>query len=146
MTERAGRFPADRCRPDAAASFPVRTGPPRTTRRTTRTGRYVIGDVRGHGLDVVTAAAATGQRPLALLAAVLLGAGYGLSLSYGLTRTAALAPPARLARWTAGFWTAAYLGMFTPYVITLPAGAFPTVRVLTAAALLAARRRSPHRI
>ncbi|MFE3145653.1 MFS transporter [Streptomyces sp. NPDC059218] len=71
------------------------------------------------GTATAAVAAAAGNEPLALLAAIVLGAGYGLALAHGLTRTAALAPPHQLARWTARFWTAAYLGMFTPYVLTL---------------------------
>ncbi|MFD0340246.1 hypothetical protein ACFVH0_16415 [Streptomyces sp. NPDC127117] len=74
---------------------------------------------------------------LALLAAIVLGAGYGLALTYGLTRTATLAPPHQIAGWTARFWTAAYLGMFTPYVLTL-LGHVTTTPVLPAAVTLLA--------
>ncbi|MEB8343565.1 MFS transporter [Streptomyces endophyticus] len=90
------------------------------------------------GAGVAAGAAATSNVPLALLAAAILGAGYGLSLAYGLTRTAALAPPHQLARWTAKFWTAAYVGMFTPYVITLVSRTAPVPAVLAAVAILAA--------
>ncbi|MEV7157377.1 MFS transporter [Streptomyces misionensis] len=89
------------------------------------------------GTATAAVAAATGSEPLALLAAVVLGAGYGLTLAYGLTRTAALAPPHRLARWTARFWTVAYLGMFTPYVLTLLGHFTTTPALLAAVALLA---------
>ncbi|MFJ9931180.1 MFS transporter [Streptomyces misionensis] len=89
------------------------------------------------GTATAAVAAATGNEPLALLAAVVLGAGYGLALTYGLTRTAALAPPHRLARWTARFWTVAYLGMFTPYVLTLLGHLTTTPSLLAAVALLA---------
>ncbi|MCX4832683.1 MFS transporter [Streptomyces sp. NBC_01016] len=89
------------------------------------------------GAAAAATAAASGSRVLAMAAAAVLGAGYGLSLAHGLTRTAALAPPHQLARWTAKFWTAAYLGMFTPYVLTLLGDAAPTCELLAAVAVLA---------
>ncbi|WP_327670305.1 MULTISPECIES: MFS transporter [unclassified Streptomyces] len=89
------------------------------------------------GAAAAATAAASGSRVLAMAAAAVLGAGYGLSLAHGLTRTATLAPPHQLARWTAKFWTAAYLGMFTPYVLTLLGDAAPTWELLAAVAVLA---------
>ncbi|MFF9510984.1 MFS transporter [Streptomyces sp. NPDC014724] len=89
------------------------------------------------GTATAAVAAATENEPLALLAATVLGAGYGLALTYGLTWTAALAPPHQLARWTARFWTAAYLGMFTPYVLTLLGHVTTTPVLLAAVTLLA---------
>ncbi|MGW9122136.1 MFS transporter [Streptomyces sp. NPDC055663] len=89
------------------------------------------------GTATAAIAAATENEPLALLAAIVLGAGYGLALTHGLTLTAALAPPHQLARWTARFWTAAYLGMFTPYVLTL-LGHITTMPVLLAGVALLA--------
>lgn len=89
------------------------------------------------GTATAAVAAATRSELLALLAAIVLGAGYGLALAHGLTRTAALAPPHRLARWTARFWAAAYLGMFTPYVLTLLGHVTTTTALLTAVTLLA---------
>ncbi|WP_306321711.1 MULTISPECIES: MFS transporter [unclassified Streptomyces] len=89
------------------------------------------------GAAAAAVAAGTGNAPLALFAAAILGAGYGLTLTYGLTRTASLAPAHQLARWTAVFWTAAYVGMFMPYVITLVSGVVPTAVVLVAVAVLA---------
>ncbi|MFE7463218.1 MFS transporter [Streptomyces sp. NPDC057499] len=89
------------------------------------------------GTAIAAVAAATENEPLALLAAIVLGAAYGLTLAHGLTRTAALAPPHRLARWTARFWTAAYLGMFTPYLLTLLGHVTTTPMLLTAVTLLA---------
>ncbi|MFE6775216.1 MFS transporter [Streptomyces sp. NPDC057702] len=88
------------------------------------------------GLGLAAPAVALEQPALALLAGALLGAGYGLALTYGLTEVAALAPPDRLARLTAYFWTTAYVGMFSPYVIALlsdPVGM--TTLLLTGAAL-----------
>ncbi|MFF3276896.1 MFS transporter [Streptomyces chrestomyceticus] len=89
------------------------------------------------GLLVAAGAVAAGQPVVALIAAAVLGGGYGLCVAYGLTEVAALAPPHRLARLTARFWTLAYLGFFAPYVITLVSAAVPPPVVLTAAAVLA---------
>ncbi|MFI6769332.1 MFS transporter [Streptomyces sp. NPDC050355] len=69
------------------------------------------------GLTCAAPAAAAEQPWLALAAAAILGAGYGLTLSFGLTEVAALAPRAHLARLTSLFWTLAYTGMFTPYAL-----------------------------
>ncbi|MFZ3570662.1 MFS transporter [Streptomyces sp. BH097] len=90
------------------------------------------------GTAMAAGAAGAGSAVLALPAAAVLGAGYGLTLTYGLTRTVALAPPHQLAGWTARFWTAAYVGMFTPYVITLVSRAVPVPAVLVGVAVLAA--------
>ncbi|MEU7158961.1 MFS transporter [Streptomyces chrestomyceticus] len=89
------------------------------------------------GLLVAAGAVAAGQPVVALIAAAVLGGGYGLCVAYGLTEVAALAPPHRLARLTARFWTLAYLGFFAPYVITLVSAAVPPPVVLAAAAVLA---------
>ncbi|MGW1373261.1 MFS transporter [Streptomyces sp. NPDC002446] len=90
------------------------------------------------GLGCAAPAAATAQPWLALGAAAILGAGYGLTLSFGLTEVAALAPRARLARLTALFWTLAYTGMFTPYALTaLSSTAIGIPALLGTGALLA---------
>ncbi|MEU7152730.1 MFS transporter [Streptomyces sp. NPDC045470] len=89
------------------------------------------------GLLVAAGAVAAGQPAVALIAAVVLGGGYGLCVAYGLTEVAALAPPHRLARLTARFWTLAYLGFFAPYVITLVGAAVSPPVILTVAAALA---------
>ncbi|WP_344027872.1 MFS transporter [Streptomyces luteireticuli] len=96
------------------------------------------------GLAVVTsgfvlaAVVVPDARPLPVLGtAAVLGAGYGLLLSCGLTEVAALAPPERLARVTALFWTAAYTGMFAPYAVTLLSGAFGAASLMGAGAVLA---------
>lgn len=89
------------------------------------------------GLLVAAGAVAAGQPVVALIAAAVLGGGYGLCVAYGLTEVATLAPPHRLARLTARFWTLAYLGFFAPYVITLVSAAVPPPVVLAAAAVLA---------
>lgn len=90
------------------------------------------------GLLVAAAAAAHTQPALALGADALLGAGYGLCVAYGLTEVAALAPPHRLARLTARFWTLAYLGFCAPYAVTLLSRLSAPPTILTGAAVLAA--------
>ncbi|RLV04648.1 MFS transporter [Streptomyces griseocarneus] len=87
---------------------------------------------------VLAAVVVTGREPvLALGTAAVLGAGYGLLLSFGLTEVAAIAPPERLARVTALFWAAAYAGMFAPYVVTLLSGTFGAAWLMGAGAVLA---------
>ncbi|MER0480922.1 MFS transporter [Streptomyces sp. Edi2] len=90
------------------------------------------------GLLLAAFAAACVRPDAALLAAAVLGAGYGLCVAYGLTEVAALAPPARLARLTARFWALCYLGFCTPYAITLLTGLFTPATVLLAAVVPAA--------
>ncbi|MFF1376739.1 MFS transporter [Streptomyces sp. NPDC058308] len=100
------------------------------------------------------AVAGTGPA-LALAAAAVLGAGYGFVLTYGLTEVTALAPPHRLARLTAYFWAAAYVGMLAPFAVTLLSarvrpptlfGAAATLSVLSGALLVALHtRRDPRR-
>ncbi|MFH8555959.1 MFS transporter [Streptomyces celluloflavus] len=89
------------------------------------------------GLLVAALAVAHTQPAVALAAAALLGAGYGLCVAYGLTEVAALAPAHRLARLTARFWALCYLGFITPYAITLLTHAFAPPVILTGAAALA---------
>ncbi|MEV0372924.1 MFS transporter [Streptomyces sp. NPDC050636] len=90
------------------------------------------------GFALAVPAASAAQPVLALVAAAVLGAGYGLALAFGLTEVAALAPPEWLARLTSVLWTLAYLGMFAPYVVTLLSGAFAVPALLGAGAVLAA--------
>ncbi|MGW5942823.1 MFS transporter [Streptomyces celluloflavus] len=89
------------------------------------------------GLLVAALSVAHTQPAVALAAAALLGAGYGLCVAYGLTEVAALAPAHRLARLTARFWALCYLGFITPYAITLLTHAFPPPAILIGAAALA---------
>lgn len=89
------------------------------------------------GLLVAALSVAHTQPAVALAAAALLGAGYGLCVAYGLTEVAALAPAHRLARLTARFWALCYLGFITPYAITLLAHAFSPPAILIGAAALA---------
>ncbi|MFB6567292.1 MFS transporter [Streptomyces noursei] len=95
--------------------------------------------VTAAGLVTGALAVAHAQPAVALCAAALLGAGYGLCVAYGLTEVAALAPPHHLARLTARFWAVCYLGFCTPYAVTLLGGAFAPPAILlgiAAAALL----------
>ncbi|WP_018539410.1 MULTISPECIES: MFS transporter [unclassified Streptomyces] len=93
--------------------------------------------VTAAGLLLGALAAAHAQPVTALLAAALLGAGYGLCVAYGLTEVAALAPPHHLARLTARFWAVCYLGFLTPYGATVLSGAFAPPAILTGVAVLA---------
>ncbi|MEU6326410.1 MFS transporter [Streptomyces sp. NPDC047049] len=90
------------------------------------------------GLLLAAFAVARIRPDAALLAAAVLGAGYGLCVAYGLTEVAALAPPERLARLTARFWALCYLGFCTPYAISLLTGLFAPATVLLAAVVPAA--------
>ncbi|MFE7545353.1 MFS transporter [Streptomyces platensis] len=90
------------------------------------------------GLLLAAVAVARTRPDIALLAAAVLGAGYGLCVAYGLTEVAALAPPDRLAGLTARFWALCYLGFGTPYAITLLAGWCSPATVLLAAVVPAA--------
>ncbi|MCP2257673.1 Major Facilitator Superfamily protein [Streptoalloteichus tenebrarius] len=89
------------------------------------------------GFLLAAPAAAAGAPVLSLVAAVIFGAGYGLLLTFCLTEVAAVAPPHHLARVTSLFWTAAYLGMFAPYAVTLLSGAFAVFTLMCAGAGLA---------
>jgi hypothetical protein len=71
----------------------------------------------GAGILVAVAAAAVDLWPALLPAAVLLGAGYGLSLVAGLTATERLADPAQRGALTASFYAIAYLGFATPTLV-----------------------------
>ncbi|WP_242000007.1 MFS transporter [Streptomyces klenkii] len=106
-------------------------------RHRTATGVAGLGVIAA-GLALAVPAAAAARPGLALVAAALLGAGYGLALSFGLTEAAAAAPPERLAMVTSLFWTAAYLGMLTPYALALLSRWWSMPVLLAAGAVLAA--------
>ncbi|RKT85948.1 Nitrate/nitrite transporter NarK [Saccharopolyspora antimicrobica] len=55
----------------------------------------------------------------ALVACLLMGTGYGFSVTFCLTVVGRIAGPAGLARLTAVFWCIAYLGFCTPFAISL---------------------------
>ncbi|MEV0263057.1 MFS transporter [Streptomyces sp. NPDC050617] len=89
------------------------------------------------GLLVAAFAVAHADPALGLVAAALIGAGYGLCVTYGLTEVALLAPPGALARLTSRFWVLAYLGFFAPYGFTLLSGPFDPAAIFLSAAGLA---------
>ncbi|TDD73648.1 MFS transporter [Actinomadura darangshiensis] len=70
--------------------------------------------------------------------AVVLGAGYGFVLTYGLGEVARIAAPGELAGLTAVAYALVYAGMFSPLLLTVAAKAVPLGAVLTAMAALAA--------
>lgn len=112
--------------------------PARWVARRHRLATAVVGlVVIAVGFGAAALAVASSGRALALVAAAVLGAGYGFVLTYGLTEVAALAPPHRLARLTAYFWTAAYVGMLAPFAVTLLSTAAHPPALFTAAAVLA---------
>lgn len=74
----------------------------------------------------------------ALAASALLGAGYGLCSVQGLLLTARLAPPGRLARYTAVFWALCYTGFTAPFLFDRLEHRFPAPALLLAVAGLAA--------
>lgn len=78
------------------------------------------------GLGTVAAGMAAGAvaawsaQPLVALAAdLLLGAGYGLCVTFGLTEIGEIAPPQGLARLASIFWALTYVGFCAPYVFAL---------------------------
>jgi len=111
-----------------------------------RFGRWtaVVGVACGAvGFALTTAGAGSGVPPLLLVAALLLGAGHGFTLSAGLALTAKLAQPARRGALSAVFLGCAYVGFAMPYVIALSAAATSVevpLAVLTALSVLLAAR------
>jgi hypothetical protein len=79
--------------------------------------------------------ASTATRPAVIIvAALVLGAGYGACLVCGLLEVQRIAAPAELARLTATYQAISYLGFAAPFLLTL---IDPTVGLLIAAALAA---------
>jgi hypothetical protein len=71
------------------------------------------------GLGIAALTVVTANPVLALVAAVVLGAGYGLCLVFGLTEVSRIAGAGQLAGLTAVFYALTYLGFTTPYVLAL---------------------------
>lgn len=71
------------------------------------------------GYVTVAVVANTGSLAVAFLAAVVLGAGYGICLVSGLLEVERLAHPEDLAGLVAIYYTLAYFGLAVPYVISL---------------------------
>ncbi|MBD3778117.1 MAG: MFS transporter [Micrococcales bacterium] len=69
------------------------------------------------GMALASWASATLALPVVLLAAAVLGAGYGLALVAGLSEVQRIASPADLAGLTAVYYSVAYLGFFVPAVL-----------------------------
>lgn len=69
------------------------------------------------GMALAAWASATLALPVVLLAAAVLGAGYGLALVAGLSEVQRIATPADLAGLTAVYYSAAYLGFFVPAIL-----------------------------
>ncbi|WP_051109405.1 MFS transporter [Promicromonospora sukumoe] len=70
------------------------------------------------GMALAAWAAASPTLPLGVLAAVVLGTGYGLGLVSGLTEVARIAGPGQLAGLTAVFYSLTYLGFFVPMALS----------------------------
>jgi hypothetical protein len=90
------------------------------------------------GLLVGVLAAVTSQPAVALVADVLLGTGYGLCVTFGLTEIGKIAPPAGLARLSAIFWALTYVGFCAPYLFALLTAVLTPAVILGSAAGLAA--------
>ncbi|GHH64304.1 MFS transporter [Promicromonospora soli] len=69
------------------------------------------------GMALAASASVALSLPLGVLAAVVLGTGYGLALVAGLSEVARIAGPGRLAGLTAVFYSLTYLGFFVPMVL-----------------------------
>ena len=69
------------------------------------------------GMALAAWTAAAPSLPLGVLAAVVLGAGYGLGLVAGLSEVSRIAGPGQLAGLTAVFYSLTYLGFFVPMVL-----------------------------
>jgi hypothetical protein len=100
------------------------------------------------GLIIAALAAWLADSVLALLAAVVLGAGYGLCLVFGLTEVSGIAGEGQLAGLTAVFYALTYVGFTTPYLLALleHLAALPilllVLAVLAAATLAMVRRQA----
>jgi len=88
------------------------------------------------GLLIASAAAATTQPALVVVAGLVLGAGYGCCQVAGLTEVQGLAGPDDLAGLTAFYQALSYLGFAAPFVLAaLQHAVPPAVLLLTTAAL-----------
>ncbi|WP_214324178.1 MFS transporter [Nonomuraea sediminis] len=89
------------------------------------------------GLLIGAAAAATLNPLLVVLAALVLGAGYGTCQLYGLIEVQRLAHPTRLAALTAVYQALSYLGFVAPYPLAALTRSIPAPWLLLATAALA---------
>ncbi|HEY4022772.1 MAG TPA: MFS transporter [Pseudonocardiaceae bacterium] len=90
------------------------------------------------GLAVAALTAWLADPVLALVAAVILGVGYGLCLVFGLTEVSRIAADGQLAGLTAVFYALTYVGFTTPYILALLEHVAALPVLLTALAVLAA--------
>jgi Na+-transporting NADH:ubiquinone oxidoreductase subunit NqrD len=90
------------------------------------------------GLGVAALTAWLEDPVLALVSAVILGAGYGLCLVFGLTEVSRIAGEGQLAGLTAVFYALTYLGFTTPYLLALLEHVAALPILLIALAVLAA--------
>lgn len=88
---------------------------------------------------LLTAAVVTHRSmPIVLVAAVVLGAGYGLTLVGGLTRIEHSAPGTELAMTNAVFYSLTYLGFFVPTIVSMLSAHISETAVLLGLVALAA--------
>ncbi|WP_240325233.1 MFS transporter [Amycolatopsis thermalba] len=73
----------------------------------------------GTGMLLGLAAAVSAQPAVERLADAVLGCGYGLCVTFGLTEIARIAPPEGLARLASVWWALTYVGFCAPYVFAL---------------------------
>lgn len=71
----------------------------------------------GAGMALAGWASTALSLPIGVVAAVVLGAGYGLALVAGLSEVARIAGPGQLAGLTAVFYSLTYIGFFVPMVL-----------------------------
>lgn len=90
------------------------------------------------GLVIAALAAWLAEPVLALLAAVILGGGYGLCLVFGLTEVSRIAGEGQLAGLTAVYYALTYVGFTTPYLLALLEHVAALPILLLALAVLAA--------
>ena len=94
------------------------------------------------GMVLVSVAADVLTIPMALLAAAVLGCGYGMAMVSGLQEVQRIAGPRDLAGLTAVFYSATYLGFAVPAILALLVQEFPDAitypELFTAGAVLAA--------
>jgi MFS family permease len=90
------------------------------------------------GLGVAALAAWLADPVLALVAAVILGTGYGLCLVFGLTEVSRIAGEGQLAGLTAVFYALTYVGFTAPYILALLEHVAALPVLLIALAVLAA--------
>ncbi|MDT7684331.1 MAG: hypothetical protein QOG57_4641, partial [Pseudonocardiales bacterium] len=90
------------------------------------------------GLLVAVAASVLLSPALVVLAALVLGAGYGCCQVCGLLEVQRLAPPEQLAGMTASYQAVSYLGFLASFALAAAAGVLPPSELLAAVAVLAA--------